>query len=545
MIIYRNQQDSGAMVSCRFSFCHTALLYYTLPGVSTIFRDFFRVFSAFTAGFMLCIYLFPIYYAIIVPALLPGAFILLFTEVFAMQKNVDLLHGPVLPSLTKLAVPIMATSLIQMAYNLTDMIWIGRVGSDAVAAVGAAGMYMWLSNGLVALSKMGGQVNVGHALGSGRPKSAGEYAFAALWLCALLGILFGVGCAVFADPLIDFFKLNSPKVIADAKIYLQITCGLVIFSFFNQTFTGIFTAIGNSKAAFLATTTGLFVNIIMDPVLIFGVGPFPKLGVMGAAIATVLAQAIVTLMFLAFALRDTTLFPYINWKSVPAAASLKSIARIGFPTSIQNMLFTGISMIIARFVASYGDGAVAVQKVGSQIESISWMTADGFAAAVNSFIAQNHGAGNRARIRKGYRGAMGIVLIWGVFCTLLLMLCPAPVFRVFITEPELLPMGVDYLIILGVSQLFMSTEITTAGAFSGFGRTIPPSVIGIFFTALRIPLAVLLTDTALGLNGIWWSITISSILKGVLLLIWFLLFLRRETKPENGPHIFSAALKKE
>lgn len=140
---------------------------------------------------------------------------------------------------------------------------------------------------------------------------------------------------------------------------------------------------------------------------------------------------------------------------------------------------------------------------------------------------------------------MGIVLIWGVFCTLLLMLCPAPVFRVFITEPELLPMGVDYLIILGVSQLFMSTEITTAGAFSGFGRTIPPSVIGIFFTALRIPLAVLLTDTALGLNGIWWSITISSILKGVLLLIWFLLFLRRETKPENGPHIFSAALKKE
>ena len=133
------------------------------------------------------------------------------------------------------------------------------------------------------------------------------------------------------------------------------------------------------------------------------------------------------------------------------------------------MLFTGISMIIARFVASYGDGAVAVQKVGSQIESISWMTADGFAAAVNSFIAQNHGAGNRARIRKGYRGAMGIVLIWGVFCTLLLMLCPAPVFRVFITEPELLPMGVDYLIILGVSQLFMSTEITTAGAFSDSG----------------------------------------------------------------------------
>ena len=84
-----------------------------------------------------------------------------------MKKHVDLLKGPVLSSLTRLAIPIMATSLIQMAYNLTDMIWIGRIGSDAVAAVGAAGMYMWLSNGLASLAKMGGQVNVGYALGSG------------------------------------------------------------------------------------------------------------------------------------------------------------------------------------------------------------------------------------------------------------------------------------------------------------------------------------------------------------------------------------------
>ena len=86
---------------------------------------------------------------------------------YLMNNNVDLLHGPVLKSLTRLAIPIMATFLIQMAYNLTDMIWIGRVGSDAVAAVGAAGMYMWLSSGISALAKTGGQVLAGHALGAG------------------------------------------------------------------------------------------------------------------------------------------------------------------------------------------------------------------------------------------------------------------------------------------------------------------------------------------------------------------------------------------
>ena len=90
-----------------------------------------------------------------------------------MQKKIDLINGPILSSLTKLALPIMATSLIQMAYNMIDMIWIGRLGSSAVASVGAAGMYMWLSNGLVTLARMGGQVHVGHAVGAGRTDSAG------------------------------------------------------------------------------------------------------------------------------------------------------------------------------------------------------------------------------------------------------------------------------------------------------------------------------------------------------------------------------------
>ena len=140
--------------------------------------------------------------------------------------------------------------------------------------------------------------------------------------------------------------------------------------------------------------------MILDPVLIFGLGPFPVMGVAGAAIATVLAQATVTLIFFVFAKKDNIIFCHIKLFRIPDRSHFSSIVRIGFPTCIQNMIFTGISMIIARLVAGYGDAAVAVQKVGSQIESISWMTADGFAAAVNSFLAQNHGAGKYSRIPK-------------------------------------------------------------------------------------------------------------------------------------------------
>ena len=202
-------------------------------------------------------------------------------------------------------------------------------------------------------------------------------------------------------------------MIRDAIYYLEITCGLVLFSFLNQTYTGLFTAIGNSRPVFLATTTGLVVNIILDPVLIFGIGPFPVLRVTGAAIATVIAQMIVTVMFFIFAMKDTVLFQYVRYLKKPDLHHLKGIVRIGFPTSVQSMLFTGISMIIARLVAGYGDAAVAVQKVGSQIESISWMTADGFAAAVNSFTSQNHGAGKKRRIYQGYVSALKVVFVWG------------------------------------------------------------------------------------------------------------------------------------
>lgn len=434
-----------------------------------------------------------------------------------MRQKIDLLNGPVFSSLTKLALPIMATSLVQMAYNLTDMIWIGRISSSAVASVGAAGMYMWFANGIAVLAKMGGQVKVGHSLGAGERNSACGYARNAIQLALTLGLFYGIICFLFHRPLIGFFRLNSSTVIHDAELYLSITCGLVIFSFLNQVFTGILTAMGNSRTSFLATASGLVINIFLDPVLIFGIGPFPRMNVTGAAIATVLAQAVVTLFFLISVRKEPDIFMNLRFFTRPQISVLKDIIRIGLPSSVQSMMFTGISMIIARMVAGFGDAAVAVQKVGSQIESISWMTSDGFSAAVNSFIAQNFGAGNKKRAKKGYRCAMIVVLLWGIFCTIVLIVFPTPIFRIFIPEEAVLPMGVDYLRILGVSQLFMCMEITTAGAFSGLGRTLPPSIVSISLTMARIPLALLLITTPLGLNGIWWSITISSICKGLVL----------------------------
>ena len=449
-----------------------------------------------------------------------------------MKTRINLLEGNILPALSALALPIMATSLIQMAYNLIDMIWIGKIGASAVASVGAAGMFMWLSNGLATLAKMGGQIKVGHALGAQKKEDAASYAQSSIQMGIVFAIGFGILSIVFADEMIGFFQLNSAQVIQDAKLYLMITCGLVIFSFMNQIFTGILTAMGNSRPSFIATGIGLVLNIVLDPLFIFGFGAIPPMGVAGAAIATVLAQLVVMLLFLYTILRDTVLFSNIHILHSYSSQHTMEIFRIGLPSAVQSMLFSGISMVIARLIAGWGDAAVAVQKVDSQIESISWMTAEGYAAALNSFVAQNHGAKNTDRIREGYRLSMIVMLSWGVFCSLVLIVFPQLIFQVFIQEAEVLPMGVDYLRILGVSQLFMCMEITTAGAFSGLGKTLPPSIVSITLTGARIPMAILL-GRWLGLNGVWWAITISSIGKGIVLLGWFLKDMKRAGMPER------------
>lgn len=438
-----------------------------------------------------------------------------------MNKHIDLLHGPILTSLTKLALPIMATSLVQMAYNLTDMAWVGRVGSGAVTAIGTAGMYVWLSQGVSMLAKMGGQIKVAHSLGEENPKNAAIYAQGAVQLGILLALLYGALTLVFAGPLIGFFGLSDSGTIQDAQRYLRITCGMVLFPFLNSILTGIFTARGDSKTPFSANFAGLITNMILDPVLIFGFGVIPRMEAVGAAIATVIAQIVVTVMFLLATKKDAGFFGEIRiWKKTPRSY-ITTIFHLGLPAAIQNLLYTSISMVLTRFVAAWGDTAVAAQRVGSQIESISWMTADGFAAAINSFVGQNYGSGQYQRVKKGYQAASGVMFLWGMICSLLLLFLAEPIFCLFINEAAIVPMGVNYLVILGISQMFMCIELTTIGALSGMGKTLLCSGISIVLTSARIPLAIMLGSTSLGLNGIWWAFTISTVAKGIVFFICF------------------------
>ena len=455
-----------------------------------------------------------------------------------MSKQVNLLEGSILGKLSVLALPIMMTAFVQMAYNLVDMVWIGQLGSNAVAAVGAAGTYLWIADSCTSVAKTGGQIKVAHSIGEGNPEKAKQFGASAfqmgvsIIMICILFVLFG------HQLMVGVFQFTEEQVHVDAVNYLLITGTVgVLFSTINQIFTGLYTGIGDSKTPFLANAVGLVINLVMDPVLIFGIGFIPAMGVIGAAVATAGAQSVVTLLFLLISYKRGGLFQGMPVFRKPKMDYIKQVWKLGFPVGLQNVFMSGLSLIIASMIAAWGADAIAVQKVGGQVESIAWMIAGGFSMAVNSFIGQNYGAGKMQRVRKGYKAAMTLMVIWGLLCSLVLIVFPEFLFQIFIRETDVLDMGVSYLRILGVCQLCVCMEGCSTGAFNGLGETRIPSAVSIVFNLARIPMAILLPMTPLGLDGIWWALTISAILKGVVLTAWYLLYVHKRKLYEQDREI--------
>ena len=440
-----------------------------------------------------------------------------------MNDMLDLTQGRITEKLVKLSLPIMATSFIQMAYNMIDMIWVGKVGSSAVAAVGTAGFFPWLAMAFIAISKVGAEVKVAQSMGNNNIEDTKYYIKSAIEINIILALIYTLFLLLFKNQLIGFFRLGDENVISMSKAYLTIVAFGMIFYFINPVFTAIFNGMGNSKIPFKINTLGLVTNIVLDPILILGLGRIPSLGVAGAAIATVFAQMVVTSCFIITIIKNKEVYFNIKLFKNIKVKYYKVLYNLGIPVALQSGLFTLFSMTLGVIVASFGPVSIAVQKVGSQIESISWMTAEGLAIALSSFVGQNYGAKDYDRIKKGCKITIIIGIILGIINTLVLVFLGKYIFSIFINEGESILKGTDYLKILGYSQLFMCIEIIITGIFRGLGKTLVPSMVSIILTGSRLPLAYIISKpNILGIDGVWWSISISSILKGIILLSIFI-----------------------
>ena len=443
------------------------------------------------------------------------------------KGTLDLTTGGILDRLLKVALPVMGVQLLNMAYNLTDMFWLGRLSSDAVAASGTAGMYMWMSMAFLMFGRMAAEIGVSQNLGRGDAKTAARYSGIAMTINAVLGVAFAAVMMIFANPLIGFFAIKEAHVALDAVQYLRWVAPSIFFQFLGGVMGGTFSAAGNTRIPLYVNIVGLVLNVILDPICIFTL----KMGVAGAALATTLSIAVTCLVGIWVLARSRfKLFEHYRLFVKPKAQELKQILGWAAPVAIESFCFTFLSMLVSRVVTGFGSEAIAVQKLGSQVESMSWLIAGGFASALTAFVGQNYGAGKWSRIRKSVSLAYQMMAVWGAFVTVLLLFFGGFFFSLFVSEPEVIAGGILMLRYTALGTAATCLENVAMGAFRGVGNTRPSMTVSITTNVLRVPLAWWLSTTALGVNGVWLGLAIGALCRGTWLMLWQTAASRRDPK---------------
>lgn len=440
-----------------------------------------------------------------------------------MQGTKNLTEGPIKRQLFNLALPIMGTSFIQMAYSLTDMAWVGRLGSESVAAIGAVGILTWMTNSISLLSKVGSEVSVGQSIGAKNVEDARSFASHNLTIALIISLCWALLLFIFANPIISIYKLEEP-IAEKAVEYLRIVSTAFPFIFLASAFTGIHNAAGMSKVPFYISGSGLIINMVLDPLFIFGF----NMGTAGAAWATWLSEAAVCAIFVYQLKKRTPLFGGFTFFTRLKGFYAKRVIQLGLPVAMLNTFFAVINILMARTASTYG-GHIGLMTLtaGGQIEAIAWNTSQGFSTALSAFVAQNYAAGRKERVLGAYHTTLKMTTVFGIFCTILFVFFGSEVFSLIVPEQSAYEAGGIFLQIDGYSMLFMMLEITMQGLFYGTGRTIPPAIISITFNTLRIPIAIALSAMGLGIAGVWWAISISSMLKGITAFIWFRILQKR------------------
>ena len=433
-------------------------------------------------------------------------------------QKYNLTEGPIFKKLIMLSLPIMATSFMQMAQNLTNMFWLGELGREYVAAVGLSGQFLWLSMALMLMCRIGTEIGVSQNMGKDNPDEAKKYSQNGFLLAMLIGIVFAALVIAARVQLISFFGMDNPYVVEIAEQYLLVTAFSLPFTFGHFVITGVYSGYGNTKIPFYINSFALALNIVLAPILIFVVG----MGVYGAAVSMVVVN-IVNLSLKLWAMKAYSGRPFDKYVIFVKIAKdkIKQVLRWGVPVAVESALFTMLFMVVSRLVSSeFGEGAVAAHNVAIQIESLAFMAAGGFASAITAFMGQNYGAKKWGRMWSTYRIGAGVMAVYGAIVTIGLFAFSTPLISIFLEVPEDIIIGRDYLRIIGLAQFLFCIEGVATGSFRGQGLTQKPTITSVSSNVVRVIVAYALAATSLGITGVWIGIATAMTMRSVWTLVW-------------------------
>lgn len=433
----------------------------------------------------------------------------------------DITHGPLTRALFRLAGPAILAKALHAALGLVDVFWVSRLGAAQSASVTTSFFASWILVSAVDLTALGILAHVARHTGAGDRVRAGHAAAQGLMVGVWLGVLFAAG-AWFAAPWLFRTLGTAPDVTSNGVAYLRILFLAAPFTFTYLNCEFLMRAAGDTRAPLVVAGIAVLFNAVLDPLLIYGVGPFPRLGVPGAGWATLLAQALACAVFAVYALRRHASFPL-----TPAALHrfdarlVGSLLRIGFPGMAVGTFYSTIYLFMSGIAARLGTRELAILGLANRSESVTYLVTNGFGAATATVVGQCLGAGRPERAERAAWASVGWMTAYAFVTGALLVVWPQAILRLFSADPAVVEMGAPYLRILGYAQPLMAVEIVLEHAFSGAGDTVPPMVVSVPMNALRVPLLFWILRTGGGLLQMGWVLAITCMARGILAALWF------------------------
>jgi len=439
----------------------------------------------------------------------------------------DIVGGSLARALVILAGPLVAQNFALVAQSVVDLFWVGRLGGQAVAAVGLASVVVALLMVPLRAFFVGGQVLTSQRVGADETVSARRVPFTAAACAVAAAAVLGGALVVFADPVAGLFT-GDGTVRSLAASYLTAYAFALVAIAASDTLESGFTGWGDTRAALYVNLTAIVVNVVVDPLLILGWGPFPRLELFGAALATAVGYSVGAAFALALAARGRQGFELTRDALRPRLDTAREIVDVGLPIAGQSTGRQVARLAMVWVVSAVGGPAgLAAYHIGSQVATIAFVPAQGVAQAATSVVGQNLGAEQPSRARRATWFGVGIAAVGLSVFGVIQWFVPAPIAQVFVPDlsGQALEYTVLYLQILAYGYWALGAIYTVEAGFNGAGNT----DVSMYSTlaqywAVRLPVALLGAYVFdLGVAAVFWGVTLSNVAAALWLAGYFYL----------------------
>lgn len=435
----------------------------------------------------------------------------------------DFTEGSLGRAIFLLSIPMVLEMMMQSVFEVADIYFVGQLGADAVAAVGLTSSLLILVFALGMGLSMAATATVARRIGEKDPEAAATAAFQALVLGFGISVPIGIIGVVFAPEMLAMMGA-SPEVIEIGTTYCAIIFGTNITILFLFLINAIFRGTGDAQYAMRALWIANLLNIALDPLLIFGIGPFPEMGIMGAAVATSIGRAVGVCyqIYILFRGKNARIRLTMAHFKIDTEV-MRNMLRISGPGMLQYIVGTASWIALMRIIAMFGAGAVAGYTIAIRVIIFALLPSWGMGNAAATLVGQNLGAGKPDRAEKAVWITSFVNMVFLGLFALVMFFFAEPIIRLFTDEAEAIRIGANCLRIVSYSYIFFAYGMVTVQAFNGAGDTKSPTWINfISYWLLQLPLAyALAVSLNWGTDGVFAAIAIAQTVLAVLGIVWF------------------------